>query len=229
MLTRGSPSRSSPADSHPRAPPLVFSRRGCGRRRPRAPVAASRPGGGCSSSWEIRRRSRYQRRSSGPPSKWVGSPRPPVRRRGSPALAFLCVRPAARCWRPVRNAREKSLRVVAGLAGISKSHLHLQRIERGERAGQPDRDPGPGGAVRAGGVLHPHATVRWLRVLAARWTCAHRPPSWPGVGCSPRVDPCGEGCFLAFAQLRGWWVNVIRATGVAQVAGGTFTCWWWGR
>ncbi|HEY6422641.1 MAG TPA: helix-turn-helix transcriptional regulator [Pseudonocardiaceae bacterium] len=34
--------------------------------------------------------------------------------------------------RQVRNARRKSLRVVAGLAGISKSHL--SRIERGERA-----------------------------------------------------------------------------------------------
>jgi transcriptional regulator with XRE-family HTH domain len=34
--------------------------------------------------------------------------------------------------RRIRRARGKSLRVVAGLAGISKSHL--DRIERGERA-----------------------------------------------------------------------------------------------
>jgi hypothetical protein len=34
--------------------------------------------------------------------------------------------------RQIRRARGKSLRVVAGLAGMSKSHL--DRIERGERA-----------------------------------------------------------------------------------------------
>jgi transcriptional regulator with XRE-family HTH domain len=34
--------------------------------------------------------------------------------------------------RQIRNARKKSLRVVAGLAGISKSQL--SEIERGERA-----------------------------------------------------------------------------------------------
>lgn len=34
--------------------------------------------------------------------------------------------------RQIRNSRKKSLRVVAGLAGMSKSHL--DRIERGERA-----------------------------------------------------------------------------------------------
>jgi transcriptional regulator with XRE-family HTH domain len=41
-------------------------------------------------------------------------------------------RTIGRRLRQIRNSREKSLRVVAGLAGISKSHL--QRIERGERA-----------------------------------------------------------------------------------------------
>lgn len=34
--------------------------------------------------------------------------------------------------RQIRNARGKSLRVVAGLAGMSKSHL--SEVERGERA-----------------------------------------------------------------------------------------------
>src|ERR1700712_2612267 len=34
--------------------------------------------------------------------------------------------------RQIRNARKKSLRVIAGLAGVSASHL--SRIERGERA-----------------------------------------------------------------------------------------------
>lgn len=37
-----------------------------------------------------------------------------------------------RCVRHIRYARGESLRVVAELAGISKSHL--QRIERGERS-----------------------------------------------------------------------------------------------
>ena len=40
-------------------------------------------------------------------------------------------RPIGRRLRQIRQARRKSLRVVAGLAGISASHLH--RIETGTR------------------------------------------------------------------------------------------------
>ncbi|MGH3984541.1 MAG: helix-turn-helix domain-containing protein [Pseudonocardiaceae bacterium] len=46
--------------------------------------------------------------------------------------------------RQIRYARDKSLAVIAGLAGISEGHL--SRIERGERAlaRQPVSHRGPG-------------------------------------------------------------------------------------